>query len=289
MQKRFSCKSDFEAVYLRHGMLQRITKPVSEQELLKYSDIVSKTTALFYKRHFITFTKVSMELEDVRSIANVYAYIFLSTYNTKEYFDKYKEFDQITINRKHRNNLIKFLRHKLTYLNKVATAKSNSILGEKNTTFYLSLPEDKFYNLPTGILLKEYKRLGFKKLTKSQYKNRKPEDRFIEVSQHNNAFLSVEESFSDKFVNPIKGTNGLSNGIDVFSSDQTIYKNENPYTTSTEDLLISQEREIEMQKKMNNPDFIRKVLKTNIRYNRKMYKMLKERLTELESLGSIDV
>jgi hypothetical protein len=288
VQKRFSCKNDFEAVYLRHAMVKRITQPVSEQELKKYSPIVARTAVLFFNKFHTNFTKISMELEDVTSIANVYAYTFLSTYNTEAYFDQYREFDKATVDRKHRNNLIKFLRHKLAYLSKVASAKSNGILGEKNTVFYLELPEDKFYNLPVGTSLAEYKKLGFKKVTKSKFKNKKNTDRYVEISQPNNAFLSIEDSILRNMSNTEKGANYVS-GADLFASDQTMHHNENPYTSSTEDLLIAQEQEVDIHKKMNNPDFIKRILKTNIRYNRKMYKMLKDRLKELESLGSIDV
>jgi hypothetical protein len=289
VQKRFSCKNDFEAVYLRHAMVKRITQPVSEQELKKYSPIVARTAVLFFNKFHTNFTKISMELEDVTSIANVYAYTFLSTYNTEAYFDQYREFDKATVDRKHRNNLIKFLRHKLNYLNKVAGAKSTGILGEKNTVFYLELPEGKFYNLPMNTSLSEYKKLGFKKVTKTRYKNKKPTDRFVQITQANHGFLSIEESvLRDKGKVENSATNFVS-GADLFGSDQTLYSNDNPYTSSTEDLLIAQEQEVDIHKKMNNPDFIKRVLKTNIRYNRKMYKMLKDRLKELESLGSIDV
>ena len=285
MQKRLSCKNDFESVYLKHNMLKRINTPATDIEIEKYNHIIGKTSFMFFSKYYHTFSKVSMDLDDVQSIAKFYAYIFLSTYNTKEYFDKYKEFDKANVDRKHRNNLIKFLKQKLVYLSLVVNTKSNNILGEKTTTFYFKVPVGAPINLSNFTIIKNYKELGLKRITKAQYQARKPEDRFIEVSSVNRGILCVEDAVSDGFVNLLKGGNNILSGIDSFASDQTIENNVNPYTSSTEELIIAQEREVEMEKSMKDPEFIKKAMKSHLRHNKKTLQMLKQKLKELESLG----
>ena len=181
-KKRIQTKNDFELCYLRHTYLRRVKYNPTPAEMKPFMHIAShlaKNTFFVYKNLFHT---VGLESEDVINIANVHLISFLGLYSLENMPEKYKDFvkvferlhgeepDKSDVLDKNQANFTMLLKQRMENLVRICRQKSRNIKGmpAEDSYFYYSKKEPPKNHRD---LIKNYEKLGFKKLDMAVYKS----------------------------------------------------------------------------------------------------------------------
>lgn len=181
-ERKIHCRNEFELCYLRHKYLRRVTYNPTPEEMKPFMEIA---TRLAKNTHFVyrnLFYLVGLEQEDIINIAKVHLVSFLGLYAIENLKDKYKEFvktfirvqekapEAADIQDKNQAIFTLFLKQRMEDVVRVCRQKARNIKG---------LPTEECYyycgpNKPPKVLrelVKNYEKLGFKKLDTAVYKS----------------------------------------------------------------------------------------------------------------------
>lgn len=181
-KNRIQSKNEFELCYLRHQYFRRVKYNPTEADMKPFAHIaahLAKNTFFVYRNLFHT---VGFESEDLVNIANVHLVSFLGLFSMEKMPDKYKEFcatykrlhhekpEESDILDKNQANFTLFLKQRMEDVVRVCRQKARNIKG---------LPTEECYyycssKLPPKNrrdLIKNYEKLGFKKLDTAVYKS----------------------------------------------------------------------------------------------------------------------
>lgn len=181
-KKRIQTRNDFELCYLRHTYFRRVKYNPTQVDMKPFMQIahyLAKNTFFFYKN---LFHIVGLESEDVINIANVHLVSFLGLYSLENMPEKHEEFVKVfkglhgenpnkaDILDKNKANFTMFLKQRMDNLVRICRQKARNIKGlqTEESYFYYSKNEP-----PTNHrdLIKNYEKLGFRKLDMAVYKS----------------------------------------------------------------------------------------------------------------------
>jgi hypothetical protein len=179
---KINSRNEFELCYLRHQYFRRVKYNPTEKEMKPFTHIsgyLSKNTYNIYKNLFIS---VGLEFDDVKNIALVHLVSFLGLFAMQKMPEKLKDFSEKFYSIQGRNpnkmdildkdqaNFTLFMKQRMGDLVRVCRQKARNIKGTPVEEFY-------YYCGPTKPpkvlreLLKNYEKLGFKKLDSAIYKS----------------------------------------------------------------------------------------------------------------------
>jgi hypothetical protein len=179
-KKRLNFNDDFELLYLRHEYIERakkLGKDLDPSLVKKYAGIVHTTAKIMYAKLRPNFQKVGFDEEDFVAITNMYMLSYMALYsiqtNQEEMDDllrkKKGKLSESEILRIDRNRLINFLRQRLYHCSTLFARKARNItVGEDKRGFYAATEKSK--DVPKDLLLKNYKKFGYRKLTLKEFK-----------------------------------------------------------------------------------------------------------------------
>lgn len=82
--KRFSYKDSFESLYLRESQVQDFRYDVTSEDVIRYSELATKIANKVYRRSKAVLNSIGMYGDDIRSVASVGVFFFLSQYDIKD-------------------------------------------------------------------------------------------------------------------------------------------------------------------------------------------------------------
>lgn len=179
-KKKANYQDSFEDLYLKHDYLTRV-KPY-ETSIESYEHIVKTTAHIMYEKYRLTFNKVGFYMDDVVNISRTYLHAFLGLYSfetDKESLRKFKEaFTQSKgrepyeeeIAKKQRNNLIHFLRQKLSTCLSFCERKSRNIVGAKSNIDYFAYTQ-KSVQVPFHLILEDPEYYGYRRVNDTELKS----------------------------------------------------------------------------------------------------------------------
>lgn len=178
-KKRLSFNDDFEMLYLRHEymeMVNRLGKQLDPSYVSKYAGIVHTTAKIMYGKLKPNFQKCGFDEEDFVAITNMYMLFYMALYSIQTNPEEMKNVVQkrgiqseSEIVRIDRNRMINFLRQRLYHCSTLFSRKARNItVGEDKRGFYAETSKSK--DAPHDLLLKNYKKLGYRKVTMKEFK-----------------------------------------------------------------------------------------------------------------------
>lgn len=266
-KKQANYKDSFEDIYLRHDYLKK-TNPDSYTDMKKYEKICKATAKIMYEKHRMRFNKVSFYYEDILNITRVYSYSFLNVYsfsNDIEGLEKFKSKflqkqgklpSKEEVEKRERNNLINFLRQRLSACSIVCERKSKDIVASKAKKVYFAYTAN---SVPASydLILEDHKLFGYRLVTDEEMavilKNNKGNlvDNkgfpVFEVESHS----QIPVSFFTKVV------------YRDSSEGELIEVNHDRVSLSAEDRVLEMEEEIELANLKNRFDKLNQVQKRN--------------------------
>jgi len=257
MTKQYNYRDDFEMVYLRHEYLSKI-KYIDPAWIEHNKPIVNTTAIKMFNKLKPNFQVVGFDVEDLKSITNIYMVAYMGLYsleNNKKARDvfvrKYKTRTnqnptQKDFVRAERNNLINFLRQRLQHCAKLCERKSRNIKVGREKRGIFAETEG---SVPASheLIISEYKRLGYRKVTQKEFKEAKAQSRIDGLNEivDKNGFKILEIQI-------------LSNGITI--EDYALITQEhhnNIYYNNPECMMLDYEESVELESyrnKFNNLD-----------------------------------
>ncbi len=178
-KKRLNFNDDFELLYLRHEYIERAKKLGKELDpslVKRYAGIVHTTAKIMFSKLKPNFQKVGFDEEDFVAITNMYMLSYMALYSIQtnpEEMDniiaKKGQLSESEILRIDRNRLINFLRQRLYHCSTLFARKARNItVGEDKRGFFAET--EKSQEVPGDLLLKGYKKFGYRKLTLKEFK-----------------------------------------------------------------------------------------------------------------------
>ena len=195
-KKKIHSKDEFELCYLRHKYLRRVRYNPTEKDMKPFMAIATHFAKVTFFRYKNLFYTVGLELDDLINIARIHLTSFLGLFSLEKNKLKYKEFVKIFSDMKDRKprdndvlnknkaNFTLFLKQRMEDVVRVCRQKSRNIKG---------LPSDEYAYFcgpkpPPKIprtLIKNYERLGFRKLDVAVFKTIKKRAGLIHTSLFN--------------------------------------------------------------------------------------------------------
>jgi len=181
-KNRIQSKNEFELCYLRHQYFRRVKYNPTQADMKPFSHIathLAKNTFFVYRNLFHT---IGFESEDLVNIAHVHLVSFLGLFSLDKMPEKYKDFcatykrihhekpEEDDILDKNQANFTLFLKQRMEDVVRVCRQKARNIKGlptEENYYYYSAKPPPKNHRE----LIKNYEKLGFKKLDTAVYKS----------------------------------------------------------------------------------------------------------------------
>lgn len=181
-EDRIQSKNEFELCYLRHQYFRRVKYNPTESDMKPFAHIArywSRKTFFIYSKLFYL---VGLECEDIINIANVHMVSFIGLFSLENRPEKFEEFSK-TFERIHgikpihkdileKNQAIftLFLKQRMSDVVRVCRQKARNIKGIpfEECYFYCGVKEPPKNRRD---LIKNYEKLGFKKLDVAIYKS----------------------------------------------------------------------------------------------------------------------
>lgn len=247
MTKRYTYENDFEMVYLRHEYAAKLKNP-QESWVYEFEPIVGQTARIMYDKLRPNFDKVGFDLDDIKTITNMYMIYYMDIYSlrsNREAYDRVvekflkrhdREPTDDEIARKDRNNLINFLKQRLQHCCTVCSRKARSItVGEDRRAAFAMTKNSQPAN--EELIMQEHKRLGYRKITKSELKEAKNN-----MKEKNLPELLDKDGFR------IIEVELLNNGITDFEWKGIYVANKkDAYSYSPEEMYAMKESEVQLE------------------------------------------
>jgi hypothetical protein len=240
--KRRSYKDDFEMVTLRHEYLKNIHN-VDPKEIEKWKKYVNITAYQIYNKYRHNFEKVSFDIEDVISIAQVYLVGYLSNYGFKTNPDSVSKFVKkfVTTNKRmpneaelykaERNEIINFLRQKISYCSGICGRKARNItVGTDIKKRFAKTPMA--IDVNHELILEDHTKYGYRKVTAKEWK---------EISK--NPCQKSKEAPTDKNGFEVITIEKFNTGITYQDYSDIVKSYDTIHSTNPEDFLIKLEDE----------------------------------------------
>ena len=244
--KKYNFKDDFEMLYLRHEYLTRCDK-LEGKFVDEYAPIVHTTARIMYDKLYPNFNKVGFQKDDIISITNVYMLGYMGLYSlrfNKKYRDRFvkkykhrfgRKPTEKEIYAKDKNNMINFLRQRIQHCSTLCARKARDIIVGEDRRAIFAETSNSQPAVPEQ-LLENYKKLGYRKVTKKEYKESKKKTRELR-----------EQMVTDKDGFKIINVEILSRGISHKDYSLLFKKNQSRCLMSPEDIFISLENEKELE------------------------------------------
>lgn len=186
------CYSEhFQDLIIRHDYLKKIpSKSKLDIELFRqFTYVIKETAFLMYQKYQFNYDRVGLNLDDITGIANIYAYSYImlysiytnpeSSYNT-QYINSYTLKYGVKptadeIKRHERNKLINFIRQKLSHCSVVCEREVRNVIGNANSRVVIAETKHSKYCIQDHVLLTEWKKLGYRAVTRAELKRLKKE------------------------------------------------------------------------------------------------------------------
>jgi hypothetical protein len=176
--KSLNYKDNFDLLCLRHGYFKKIKS--NKADIKKHEKITVITGKKMFLKYQYSFESVNFTTEDVISICRVYTFIFMSLYSfdNEETLNKFqKRF--LKINNRYptekeledveRNNLIGFIRQKIGDCSMLCERKAKNIRAKEQTTIFIKETQKSKVHCEKATTY-NYKDLGYRKITKKEFK-----------------------------------------------------------------------------------------------------------------------
>lgn len=191
--RKIHSKNEFELCYLRHKYFRRVKYNPTQQDMKPFMHIVTHLSKNTFFRYQNLFHLVGFELEDVINIASVHLVSFLGLFSLEKMPVKYKEFVKLfkhiqekspkdrDILDKNQANFTMFLKQRMEDVVRVCRQKVKNIKGipYEECRYYYG-PKKPPKNLRS--LLKNYEKLGFRKLDSAVFKTIKKKAGLVHTS-----------------------------------------------------------------------------------------------------------
>lgn len=189
MSKRMNFKENFEMLYLRHEYIKR-AKKLDPAMVDRYAGIVHTTAKIMFNK-LTNFEKVGFAEEDLIAITNVYMLSYMALYsiqtNPKEMEAvlkkrKLESLSDSEILRIDRNRLINFLRQRLHHCGTLCARKARNItVGVDRRGVFAET--EKTLPASNEMILDNYKKYGYRKITLKEYKQALEKARMTKTSE----------------------------------------------------------------------------------------------------------
>ena len=290
---KINTKESFELCYLRHQYFRRVNYNPTEKDMQPYTSIA----ALLANKTFFTYRSllllVGLEKEDVVNIANVHLVSFLGLFSLEKMPEKYNEFVNVfqkyadhkpkksDILNKNQANFTLFLKQRMEDLVRVCQQKARNIKGIPAEGFFYycgpTLPPKR-----TEELIKNYERLGFRKLDSSVFKSIKKKAGIFDDS----TFLFGDTYYITVPIQKKSLTEEDFNGADISPRDTLHNMNPEEIYFSLEDTHMWEQRQETFDNKTSGAkaNIIRRFIKKNKSNTnfREEIKVARKLLKELE-------
>ncbi len=189
MVKKYNFNDDFEMLYLRHDYMSKIDNH-DETVVEEFKPITNTTARLMYDKYRANFDKVGFEVEDLQAICSVYLLAYMSLYSIRnndekrervvgkfQLWNNTKELPtQEYLDRIERNDIINFLRQRVSHCSTLCARKGRNIRGGRDirrayaeTVGSISADDE--------VVLENPGKFGYRKVTKKELKTIKAEAR----------------------------------------------------------------------------------------------------------------
>jgi hypothetical protein len=203
--KKINSKDEFELCYLRHRYFRRVSFNPTIKDMEPYQRIAIKLATKSFFTYRPLLILVGLEKEDLINIANVHLVSFLGLFSLEKMPTKYEEFVK-TFSRyqsqapkkddlldKNKANFTLFLKQRMEDLIRICRQKAKNIKGFSVEGFFYCYGP-KLPSKNSQDLVKNYERLGFKKLDASVYKSIKKRAEVFDNSPFifgNNYYIAI--------------------------------------------------------------------------------------------------
>lgn len=177
-KKQANYKDSFEDLYLRHDYLKK-TNPDITVNMDKYEKICKATAKIMYEKHRMRFNKVGFYYDDILNVTRVYSYSFLNVYSFENNQDALNKFQTEFINKngklptdeemakKERNNLINFLRQRLSACSLFCERKSRNIIVDAAKKMYFAYTSKSTPASP-DLILEDHTLFGYRMVSEEE-------------------------------------------------------------------------------------------------------------------------
>lgn len=248
--KKYNYEDHFELLYLRHEYLNKCEK-LEGKYVKEYAPIVHTTAKIMYNKLYPNFNKVGFQQDDLIAITNMYMLGYMGLYSLrfkKEARDKYihqyrKRYGRLPTEKeiyaKDKNNMINFLRQRIQHCSTICARKARSIVvGEDRRGIYAETAHSK--PAVDEVLLTDYSKLGYRKVTKAEYKEAKEAAR-----KRMEQTVTDKDGFKIRYVEILSKTMS-QNDYSLLFNDST-----NQFLADPESFCISLEDNMELEKYRN--------------------------------------
>lgn len=175
-------KNEFELCYLRHKYIRKTTKNPSKEEMAPYRDIIVKQSHRTYVNYREIFNMVGFAVEDLINTGNVHLVSFLGLFaieNDEQKLSNFKkgfhntnerEATEFDILDKNKAIFTMFLKQRFEDVVRVCGQKARNIKGLYTEHYHVFCGPQK-PPLVIGNLIKNYEKLGFKKISLPVFKS----------------------------------------------------------------------------------------------------------------------
>lgn len=192
-KRKIHSKNEFELCYLRHKYFRRVKYNPTQEDMKPFMGIVTHLAKNTFFRYQNLFHLVGFEVEDLINIANVHLVSFLGLFSLQKMPDKYKEFIKVFKNiqekapetedilDKNQANFTLFLKQRMEDVVRVCRQKARNIKGlPYEECYHYYGPNEPPKNLRD--LIKNYEKLGFRKLDSAVFKTIKKKAGLVHTS-----------------------------------------------------------------------------------------------------------
>lgn len=292
-KKKIHCRNEFELCYLRHQYFRKVNYNPTEKDMKPYLHIATLLASKTFFTYRPLLLLVGLEKEDVINIANVHLVSFLGLFSLEKMPEKYNEFVGIfekyedhkpkksDILNKNQSSFTLFLKQRMEDLIRICRQKARNIKGVPAEGFF-------YYFGPTlpprnlSDLVKNYERLGFKKIDAAVYKSIKKRAGVYEDS----TFLFDEKYYIAVPIEKKSLTEEDLNGAGMSPRDTLHNMNPEEIYFNLEDTQVWEKRQDEFDGKSSNAkaNIIKRFIKKNKSNTsfREEIKVARQLLKELE-------
>jgi len=180
--RRVNTRDDFELCYLRHQYIRRSTYNPTVKDMKPYFHITAMCAQKTFFMYRPLFLLIGLEKEDISNIARMHLVSFLGLFSLEKMPSKYTEFvehfkevqeckpQKVDILDKNQANFTLFLKQRMEDLVRICRQKVKNIKGFTADGFYYyygpKAPPKRLFDL-----VRNYEKLGFRKLDSAVYKS----------------------------------------------------------------------------------------------------------------------
>lgn len=271
-KRKIHCKNEFELCYLRHQYFRRVKYNPTEKEMKPFMQIAShlaKNTFFTYRN---LFHLVGFESEDVINIANVHLVSFLGLFSLESMPEKYKEFvkafnevqdrdpEERDFLNKNQAIFTLFLKQRMEDVVRVCRQKARNIKGLPTEECYYYYGPKKPPKLLRD-LIKNYEKLGFRKLDTAIYKS---------IKKKVSSFTGSTFAFGDNYYIAVPLDKKSLSINDFDGADMSPYDNihnMNPeeiyFASEDKDTWEQKQQEFDNKSMNTKVNIVRNFIKTN--------------------------